>query len=187
MIKSTQFILLLLLIFLAPSLIWSQIELEQIIPGMTQVNYMQIQDDNRDLRDFNGDGAPDLAFFETSSGDDSLFIRIVITGSDEEVLVKAVNGGGLYNSESWVIIGFTELDGNPEFKEIILAEKKGRRRFVNPVVLAVDGLDFLVWQAIWAGNGKALLGVAQMDDDPCKEIITSDPAWPQVEIYGKKI
>ncbi len=187
MMKSIDFSISLILIFLAPLQLWSQIELEKIIPGMAQVIYMDVPDIDGEFRDFNGDHIPDLAFFEASPSDDSLFIRIVLMGVDEEVLVTVANEGGVFNSDSWVIIGFTELDGNPESKEIIMAEKRSRRRFLNPVVLAVDGLDFLVWQRIWDGNGKALLGVAQMDGDDCKEIIVSDPAWPRVEIYGKKI
>ena len=186
--KSIKFILPLLLIFLAQCQLWSQIELEKIIPGMSQAIYIEVPDIDGEFKDFNGDHIPDLAFFEASPGDDSLFIRIVLTGVDEEVWVTVANESGVFNSDSWVIIGFTELDGNPESKEIIMAEKRGRRRFINPVVLGVVNIaDYTIWRCLWDGKGKALIGVTQMDGDDCKEIIVSDPAWPRVEIYGKKI
>ena len=39
---------------------------------------------------------------------------------------------------------------------------------------------------LFDGSNKELLTIADMDGDNCEEIVVSNPAVPQVEIWGEK-
>jgi len=158
----------------------AQIELEATYTGRPAGNLLGLTVSNLTTKcDFTNDGIPEIFLMKSDpQGSTSLAIvnaadytvwRFIPELGDEVVLTFA----------EATVIGCSELDGNKTFTDIILAEKKGRR-FINPIVIDVDGV------ILWDGTSKTLLGIAQMDADVCEEIIASDPILQQIEIHGKK-
>lgn len=160
--------------------LFAQIELEAVYTGRPAGNLLGLTVSNLTTKcDFTNDGIPELMFMKKDpQGSTALAIvdaadytiwRFIPEVGDEVVLTFA----------NATVIGCSELDGNKTFTDIILAEKQGRR-FVNPIVMDVDGV------VLWDGSSKTLLGIAQMDADVCEEIIASDPIAQQIEVHGKK-
>jgi hypothetical protein len=127
--------------------------------------------------DFNDDGLPDLPFIDLTDG-------IVITiqdGADRAqqlYILPEVEDDVVLGVSQARVIGYFELDGTNDQKEILLAEKQGRR-FVNPIIVDADGT------LLWDGSGTVLLLVADMDGDVCCEVVVYNPQVPQVEVWGE--
>lgn len=160
--------------------LYAQIELEAIYAGKPGGNFGGLGVANLMTNcDFTNDGRPEMFFVKTDAqGTTSLAI---VDAADYTVwrFLPEINDEVLVNFAKAKVIGCSELDGNKTFTDLILAEKQGRR-FVNPVVIDVDGA------VLWDGTSKTLLGIAQMDADVCEEIIASDPIAQQIEVHGKK-
>jgi len=148
--------------------LFAQIELEATFPGKATSGYTAPPIGTR--MDFTGDGVPDMVFIP-----DDFPVLIIQDGADPNQRWQVPLPSGIIA----ILIGFFEINHDPGFKEIVLAEKKGQR-FINPIVIDVNGA------VLWDGSGKELLTIADMDGDTCDEIVASDPTVPQVEIWGEK-
>lgn len=159
----------------------AQLELEQTIPGVPTRDFIfEIHGFNfPDRLDFNGDGVAEISLFKTDPQGNVLLAiqdgadpsnRWWLPEPDDEVVL---------DFKKATVIGYSELDGDKDFKEIILAQKKGQR-FVNPIVMDITGA------VIMDGTSNTLLGIMQMDGDICEEIVLSNPDVPQIEVYGKQ-
>ncbi len=134
------------------------------------------------FRDFDGDGIADQAFISK----DGTKIRIIDGASlTLGLLIPAVNK--FYIDDG--IIGFVDFDGNAgsngAVKEILLAEKSGRR-FINPVVLY--NIDPATGASVeqFFDPGTFLLGLVDRDRDGRAELIIGDPKKKEVQIWGLK-
>ncbi len=130
--------------------------------------------------DFDGDGVPDLPYFETDS-QGNVFL-IIQDGADPTNLysLPEIDDEDMITFAKATVIGYFELDGSNTLKEIVLAEKKGQR-FIHPVVLDVNGT------VLWDGSGTILLTVANMEADVDaeeEEVVVYNPAMTRVEVWG---
>ena len=172
--KSLSMIIFATLIFsLGATNLFAQIELEAAFPGNPTSGY--IAPFGTGKLDFTGNGVPDPSFFKTDSqGNVSLVIQ---DGADP------ANSFSLDLPERDLarlsVMGYFEINHDPGFKEIVLAEKNGQR-YINPIVIDVNGA------VLWDGSGKELLTIADMDGDNCEEIVVWLPIGPQVEMWGEK-
>ena len=126
------------------------------------------------VRDFTGDGVPDQSFIPSDFP-----VLIIQDGADSTNSFSIDHGPLAARLAGLSVIGYYELAGSNNFKEIVLAGKKGRS-YVDPIVIDINGA------VVWDGNNKLLLTIADMDGDACDEIVVGNPAVPQVEIWGEK-
>ena len=134
------------------------------------------------FRDFDGDGIADQAFISK----DGTEIRMIDGATSTlGLLIPAVNR---FYTDDW-IIGFVDFDGNAgsngAVKEILLAEKSGRR-FINPVVLYNIDPATGASVARFFDPGTFLLGLVDRDRDGRAELIIGDPNKKEVQIWGLK-
>ena len=178
---NTFFLCATLLLACGSTDLFAQIALKQTIPGAPTQNFT-VQIDGKGFQDITGDGKPDIAFFKTDpQGQVSLAIvdaadytvwRLIQLDGEVDIVIPNTNG------LKAMVIGFFELDGSNGTKEIVLAQKQGRR-FVNPIVIDVEG------KVLWDGSSKTLIGIDHMDGDVCEEIVASDPSVPHIEVWGE--
>ncbi|NBC18244.1 MAG: hypothetical protein GVY18_13115 [Bacteroidetes bacterium] len=128
--------------------------------------------------DFNDDGLPDLPFIDLTDG----FAITIQDGADpgqQSYILPEVEDDVVLGLSQARVIGYFELDQTNGQKEILLAEKQGRR-FVNPIIVDADG------NVLWDGTSNTvLLTIADVDGDASCEVVVYNPQVPQVEVWGE--
>ena len=168
-----------LALFLSSTNLFAQILfLEAAFPGQPTSGY--IAPIGTGKLDFTGDSVPDLVFIPSD------FPVLIIQDGYHPTNSFSIDHGPMLAGLG--VMGFHEFDGSNSFKEIVLAEKKGKS-YINPVVLDINGA------VLWDGSGKVLLTISNMERDVCDEdaegpcpdaIVVGNPAVPQVEIWREK-
>ena len=172
--RSLPIYAVLVLLLTSSNLFAQSLFLEAAFPGKATSGYIAPVGTSKS--DFAGDSVPDLAFFPADTFiPDDFPVLIIQDGADPNQRWQVPLPSGIIV----VLIGFFEINHDPGFKEIALAEKKGQR-YINPIVIDVNGA------VLFDGSNKELLTIADMDGDNCEEIVVSNPAVPQVEIWGEK-
>ena len=129
-------------------------------------------------RDLNKDGTPDPAFFSDNPANPGGKILIVLDGKNPATRIyDAPLDFVAPNQPTLTLIGFFDIVPG-QLRTIVLATKAGKR-FKDPIVINPNKNTY------WCGDGQRLLGIAEMSQDVCCEVIASDPVSQSVIIYTK--
>ncbi len=158
----------------------AEIVLKSVIPG-TPTRGLYVQNPSAGM-DFNGDGVPDISFIVTDKALPKLIV--IVDGTDPEhrwTVLPEIGDEVALDFSRASVIGFYELDGSNDTKEIVLAEKQ-LRRYLNPVVIDADGN--LLSELKDGTSNTVLLTIQNMEADVTEEVVVFNPQIPQVEIWG---
>lgn len=161
----------------------AQIVLEATYPGTSARSLFMPT--NSPTLDFNDDGIQDMAVSEADASTPKLQCAIV-DGADPEnrwTFFLPEPGDEIVVDVSRArVMGFYELDHTNDHKEIVIAEKWGRR-YLNPIVVDADGR--LLWSIKDGTSNTMFLTIDDMDGDGREEVVVFNPQVPQVEVWGE--
>ncbi|RMD58835.1 hypothetical protein D6833_12365 [Candidatus Parcubacteria bacterium] len=184
--STTRSLLAGLLVFLMPPNLFGQLKLEETIEGapIFSVSMPNITPkcDFKQCMDFDGDGVQDFTL--DGKGNDPVSDEIIIiSGADPNQRWQIPLPNGIIG----ILVGFMDLDGNAgsngAVKEIVLAQKSGRR-LINPTVLYNIDPETGANAVHIFDNGTVLMGGWDNDADGKIELIIGDRNRKEVQVWG---
>lgn len=179
--------LIMLLIFIytfSDSNLFAQIQLITTIPG---VPALKSSKGDTHVLEFNNDGVPDITLFKEADDlptEEIAFLKI-IDGADPNNRWEIPLPNGIIA----VLIGFynlTEGSYKPgegiSFKEIIVAERKGKK-YINPVIISSnDNYETVEYESF--GANSVVVAAGDLNGDGKAEIAVFDPDAKEIQIWG---